>query len=587
MAASCGLLHFWRPILDRQIIYPGQIPLETDLLNTNRNMMVALSKFSGALVGTQTIANGLACTPNSPAALTVLVGPGELYSLQNLDGTAYSSLAADTTHQIVKQGISLDTVTLSCPAPVTAGFSVNYLIEAAYQDVDSTSVALPYYNATNPSQAYSGPGNTGVTQSTQRKGTVVLTAKAGTAAATGSQTTPSPDAGNVGLFVVTVANGQSTITSTSIAAYGAAPTIPSLLKVRQLANSITDPAFGGVSGSDVAAATTAAALAGTEIVFPPGAWPMSTTPTVTGSHVLTALPGATFSGAGATALGFTAGALRQQIQMNTSGSDFANQYFRRNANHSGGSPTSVSNCLNVATYVTNAGATNLEWAFTAYMNNSATAGQNVAAYMQAVKNNGAGATWGADIELIESTATNNPTTGSVALELDMSVNGTDSLQNRVGCDLVVRKYNAGGAAAVAGWGFRVQAGGSAGSLVTAAFGIGSGMSATYGLDTSQGTVVTAAVRMAAGQPIAFDAGAVNQLNYDGTGLQYKVSGSSASRLNADGSIQFGGAALGIKLSGTTAGTATAGVSGAPPAQVVGYLTAVVTGTTVKIPYYAN
>jgi antitoxin component of RelBE/YafQ-DinJ toxin-antitoxin module len=38
--------------LKRQIIYPGAIPLETDLLNTNKNTMVALGKLVAATFGT-------------------------------------------------------------------------------------------------------------------------------------------------------------------------------------------------------------------------------------------------------------------------------------------------------------------------------------------------------------------------------------------------------------------------------------------------------------------------------------------------------------------------------------------------------
>lgn len=76
--------------MDRQITYPGQIPLDTDLLNTNKNAMVALAALSADVFGTITQASGLACTPSTPAALTVQVGAGRIYSLQNIDGTAYS-----------------------------------------------------------------------------------------------------------------------------------------------------------------------------------------------------------------------------------------------------------------------------------------------------------------------------------------------------------------------------------------------------------------------------------------------------------------------------------------------------------------
>lgn len=212
--------------MDRQIVYPGAIPLETDLLNTNKYAMIGLSKLAAAILGVSTFLNGLACTPNSPADLTVKVAPGEIYSLQNIDGTAYSSLAADTTHAILKQGISLDQLTLSCPAPVTVGQSINYLIQVAYQDTDANATVLPYYNSSNPSLAYSGPNNTGTAQNTVRKGVCAVSAKAGVSAATGSQSTPAPDAGYIGAFVVTVAYGQTKINAGNISMYAGAPFMP-------------------------------------------------------------------------------------------------------------------------------------------------------------------------------------------------------------------------------------------------------------------------------------------------------------------------------------------------------------------------
>ncbi len=215
--------------MDRQEIYVGQIPQDTDLLLTNKNTMVALGFLMQAILGTSLSVDGLACTPNSPAALNVKVGPGTIHSLQNIDGTAYGSIAADTTNQIMKQGINPSTLTLPCPAPPTTGQSVVYLIQAAYQDVDSGAAVLPYYNASNPAVPYSGPNGTGVSQNTVRKGVCLVGVKAGIAATTGTQATPAPDAGYVGLYAVTVANGQTTITSGNIAQLASAPFIPAKL----------------------------------------------------------------------------------------------------------------------------------------------------------------------------------------------------------------------------------------------------------------------------------------------------------------------------------------------------------------------
>ncbi|KAF1004112.1 MAG: hypothetical protein GAK36_00137 [Pseudomonas sp.] len=213
--------------MDRQIVYPGQILPETSLLQMTKDSMIGNAKLAAALLGTSTVANGFAVTPTGPASLQVVVAPGEIYSLASIDSLAFSTLPADTGHSIVKQGILLDGVTLSCPAPATTGQSINYLIQAAYQDLDSTPVLLPYYNSANPALPYSGMGNNGLTQNTVRRGVATVQVKAGVSAATGSQTAPSPDSGYVGLYVVSVASGQLSITSASITQYSGAPLLPS------------------------------------------------------------------------------------------------------------------------------------------------------------------------------------------------------------------------------------------------------------------------------------------------------------------------------------------------------------------------
>ncbi|CAJ0773061.1 hypothetical protein [Ralstonia chuxiongensis] len=213
--------------MDRTIIYSGQVPQTTDLLTTNKQTMIALAKLCADLFGTATVATGLACVPTSPASMSVNINPGQIYQLANVDGTAYSAINADTTHSIVKQGILMDAQNFAITAPGTVGYSQNYLIQATYLDSDTNNTVLPYYNSANPTQAFNGPGGNGTLQPTTRAGQVSLQLVAGTAAATGSQTTPAVTAGYVGLWVITVANGQSTITSGNIAAYAGQPILPS------------------------------------------------------------------------------------------------------------------------------------------------------------------------------------------------------------------------------------------------------------------------------------------------------------------------------------------------------------------------
>lgn len=183
--------------------------------------MVALGKLIAACLDTSTLVNGLAATPGG-TGVSVQIGAGEIYALDNIDTAAFSSLASDSAHQIAKQGILLDPVTLTCSVPGTAGQSVNHLVEARFIDLDSGNALLPYYNSANPSMIWSGPGNNGTSQPTKRAGTLQVQVKAGTPAATGSQVTPTPDAGWMGLYVVTIPNGASAVTGGMIATYSSA-----------------------------------------------------------------------------------------------------------------------------------------------------------------------------------------------------------------------------------------------------------------------------------------------------------------------------------------------------------------------------
>jgi hypothetical protein len=206
--------------MDRNIVYPGSIPLDTDILGPNRNGMVGIAALTAAVLGNNVVVDGLACTPTAPASLTVNVGPGSITQLAVLDANAYGSLAADLTDEIVKTGINLRSTSFTFAAPATSGQSVNYLIEAAFSETDTAPVVLPYVNAAMP---YSGPANSGTAQNTQRIQRVQLQVKPGAAAAAGAQTTPAVDTGWVGLYVITVNYGQSAILAANIILAPGAP----------------------------------------------------------------------------------------------------------------------------------------------------------------------------------------------------------------------------------------------------------------------------------------------------------------------------------------------------------------------------
>jgi hypothetical protein len=215
--------------MDREFFYPSEQPTDTMFLTAERAKVIALGYLAQAILGTGTIVDGFSCIPTVPASLSVQVGPGSIYSQTAVDNVAYGTLGTDTVDQIIKQGIILGYTSLTLTPPGTSGQAINYLIQAQLVEIDTNAVALSYFNSASPLVPFSGPAGSGVSQPTVRQSTVVLSALAGTAATAGSQTTPTPTAGYVGLYVVTVANGATQLTLTQISQYSAAPFIPAKL----------------------------------------------------------------------------------------------------------------------------------------------------------------------------------------------------------------------------------------------------------------------------------------------------------------------------------------------------------------------
>jgi hypothetical protein len=211
--------------LDRQIVFPGSIPLDTDLLNVQRNTMVALGYIAQATLGAGPVVDGLLCQPTVPASMGVTVGPGSIAVLTVLDTLAFGTLPADPVSPLVKVGVNLAPTSFPVTAPTASGQAVNYLIQASLSEADATPIVLPYYNAANPSQPYAGPNNSGTAQNTQRLQRVQLEMKPGAPAPAGTQATPPVDNGWVGLYVVTVNYGQTEVDAPAIAVLPAAPFI--------------------------------------------------------------------------------------------------------------------------------------------------------------------------------------------------------------------------------------------------------------------------------------------------------------------------------------------------------------------------
>lgn len=201
--------------MDRTIVYPGSIPLETDILQPQRDMMIALGAILRATFGVNPIVDGFLLSPTIPASMAFIVGPGSIIAAGATETQAFGSLGTDPA-TLVKQGLSRTDTRFAVTAPTTPGHAINYVVQVAFSEADTDPVVLTYYNAADPSQPYTGPGDSGVAQNTRRAQRAQLQLKAGAAAPAGTQATPAVDAGWIGIAALTVNAGQTAIAAADL-----------------------------------------------------------------------------------------------------------------------------------------------------------------------------------------------------------------------------------------------------------------------------------------------------------------------------------------------------------------------------------
>ncbi len=240
--------------MDRVIVYPGSIPLDTDMLDTNRNTMIGLGALLAATLGLNPVVDGLAVTPGAAGGLAIRIGPGSLSGLQRLDATPYGSLPMQTSLGLAKMGINTGAVDLTLTAPTGSGQAQTILVEASFAETDGQVVALPYYNAAAPTQPWLGAGNNGASQPTRRTQTVAITLKAGAVAAAGQTVDPAADPGCVPLVAITLLAGQTTLVQANIRAVPTSPGIP--YKLGQLRPGMSQAQAFTASGTFVVPANT-------------------------------------------------------------------------------------------------------------------------------------------------------------------------------------------------------------------------------------------------------------------------------------------------------------------------------------------
>ena len=207
--------------MDRQIVYPGSIPLDTDLLNVQRNSLSALSALTQSVLGSAPVADGLACSP-APSGYGVVIGAGTLSMSVELDQSAFGSLPS-ATNAVIKTGVIIDPVQVTLGTLPDQSSVLSWLIQATLVDVDDQPLALQYWNATNPTIPFSGPSNSGTAQNTRRRTQLVVTAKSSPPIPVGTYAPPAPDPGFIGLYGVTTWIGKSSVTADDIHPISTAP----------------------------------------------------------------------------------------------------------------------------------------------------------------------------------------------------------------------------------------------------------------------------------------------------------------------------------------------------------------------------
>ena len=207
--------------MDRPIVYDGSLPETLDFLFAQQATMIGIGWLAQAALGTAPRVAGLAVAQTATASQSVLISQGAIMLQKLLEPANYGSIGANSTDNLMKMGIRHGSTTQAIPwtaiTAMTSGQALNVLIEATCTETDGTSAVLPYFNASNPAAPYNGPGNTGASQNTRRFQSVGFTVLIGTAAAAGSQPTPTVSSGYVALAVLTVPYGATTIVTSYIA----------------------------------------------------------------------------------------------------------------------------------------------------------------------------------------------------------------------------------------------------------------------------------------------------------------------------------------------------------------------------------
>jgi hypothetical protein len=227
------------------------------------------------------------------------------------------------------------------------------------------------------------------------------------------------------------------------------------------------------------------------------------------------------------------------------------------------------------------GVTSFVWGAIDILDNSATAGENAARYMQSHKQSGAGPTWASLSELRDYNV--SPASGAVTYEFDLWANGADASANRVILDVVAGKLPGGsGVKPTVSYGLRIGPQDNDPNNATISNGVRLNGDITQGIDInstgttgirftataaysiglnfSLATFSTTPLRFAAEQKIQFEATGSITCGYEASGTKFVVKNGATERFGVNtssGAISVNGTqVVGPRATGYTAMTGT-------------------------------
>lgn len=211
----------------RPLVYPNEVPFDTDLLRESQYRMVDVAMLAQAIIGLPSTIGGSfsgyasgICTQNASPNMTVEIGTCSLYYIQEMEPIAYGNLGPLTTPLLYKQALNLiafNSSTLSGGTFVapSSGNWVYYLIQGQFNTSQINNVSRPYYNANDPTNPnFNSNFDTEIDSITFSVVAGTPSSKSGPLPAL-----PTVSAGNVGMFLVLVSDNTTSIINSLISNY--------------------------------------------------------------------------------------------------------------------------------------------------------------------------------------------------------------------------------------------------------------------------------------------------------------------------------------------------------------------------------